>query len=445
MRKSLIVAKREFNERLKSKSFLLMAIFGPLLVLFMVYLLFTLGGTSKKDWNILISDPQGILENKILAKENTNLHYSFANDYIEIEDFAKNEQFVKFDVLLEVNEKVLSNKSAFLFYKTKPNSALVSLIQYQFERRLEEIVVKEFTDLSIEKFRQLKQPIQLGVRNAFDPLNESNDLSSWVGYFFGILIILFVFLYGMTILRSTTIEKSNRIVEVLLATVKAKQMLLGKILGIGLAAFLQFTFWVIFVSIGLYFMRENLFPDMLDASNFDISQMTQEMKNLSYQENFIRNSEYNQFVELIYQRIQYGNMIFYFVVFFILSYLFYGTFFAALGALSGSESDGQQFVLPLIGILCFAVYSGYFAVLNPSHDLTYYLSYIPFTSPVVCMVKIACGYPEGTSYQLFISIFILMLSYVGMLYISGRLYKNSILQFGHRLSLGHIFKWIKRA
>lgn len=445
MRKSILVASREFKERLRSKSFLFMAIIGPLLVLTLVYLLFTLGGTNKKSWKILISDRAGILESKIMAKEDKALHYYFANDYIEINDFASNKDYAEFDALLEVNEKVFTNKSAFLFYKEKPSQQTISLIQYQFERRLEEILVKQFTDLSISKFRQLKQPIQISIKNAFDPKNETNDLSPWVGYFFGIVIVLFIFLFGMTILRSTSIEKSNRIIEVLLASLNPRQLLLGKILGIGLAALLQFICWAIIIGIGLYFMRENLFPDLMDASNLNVTQMTAEMQNVSFQENYFRAQEYNQFVELIYNRIQYGSMLFYFSLFFIFAYLFYATFFASLGALSGSESDGQQFILPLIGILIFALYSGYYVIQHPNEQLSIYLSYIPFTSPVVCMVKIASGYADGTAYQLFISFLILIVSFIFMLFVSGRLYKNGILQFGHRLSLKHIFKWIKRA
>ncbi|MCE3295521.1 MAG: type transporter [Crocinitomicaceae bacterium] len=445
MRKSLLVASREFRERLRSRNFLFMAIFGPLLVLGLVYLLFTLGGNSKKTWNVLIADPNGILENKIMAKESNDIHYSFANDYVEVEDFASEKQFSQFDALLEVNEKVFSNKIAYLFYKDKPGSQTAALIQYQFERRLEEILVKRFTDLSLEKFRQLKQPINVGLRNAYDPHNQSNDLGAWVGYFFGSVIILFIFLFGMTILRSTSIEKSNRIVEVLLASIQPKQLLFGKILGIGLAALLQFLLWMVIITIGLYAMRETLFPDLLDASNMNIGQLSQDMRNLSLEENYFRDTEYNQFVELIYERIQFGNMLFYFALFFVVAYLFYATFFAALGALTGSESDGQQFVFPLIGMLCFALYAGYFALNYPDHELTAWLSFIPFTSPVVCMVKIAVGYPDGSVYELFVSLVILILSTVVMLSVSARLYKNGILQFGHRLTIRHIFKWLRRA
>ena len=445
MKQSWIVAQRELKERIASRSFLIMAIVGPLLVLALAYILFSLGGKNKAHWNVLISDPMAIMDNKILAKEDPSITYSFANDYIEIKDFEKSEKYQKFDALLEVNEKILSNKAAFLFYREKPSNKITLSLQYQFERRLEEVMVQRFSDMPLSKFRQLKQPINLAFRNVYDPENQESDLNSWLGYFFGICIVLFIFLFGMTILRSTMKEKSNRVVEILLASLKPRELMLGKIIGIGLSALIQFCFWVLIIGIGLYALRETLFPDLLDAANMNALQMSEEVKSLTLQERMFSAKEYNEFVELVYERVNFGNMLFYFILFFVVGYLFYGTFFATLGAISGSESDGQQFVIPLIFLLFFALYAGYFSIENPTHSLTTFFSYLPFTSPVVCMVKIAEGYPEGESFQLFISLFLLIISAIFTLIISGRLYKNGILQFGHRLRLKHILKWLKRA
>ncbi len=445
MKKSWIIAKRELRERIKSRSFVFMALIGPILVLSLTYLLFALGGKNKAHWKVLISDPIGIMEGKIMAKEDASISYFFANDYIENEDFKIGKKFKEFDALLEVNEKVLSNKTAFLFYREKPSNKIASRVQYQFERRLEEVLVERFTTIPLSKFRQLKQPINLSFRNVYDPKDEASNLNAWVGYFFGLGIVLFIFMFGMTILRSTMKEKSNRIVEILLASIKPRELMLGKIFGIGIAAILQFSLWVIFISLGLYFMRETLFPDLLDASKMDFLQMSEDVKNQSMQEMMFTAKEYNQFVELVFERINYGNMLFYFVLLFICAYLFYATFFAALGSVSGSESDGQQFVIPLILLLFFALYAGHFAINNPTHSLASFFAYFPFTSPVVCMVKIAQGYPAGETYQLILSFLFLIASTIFMLMISERLYKNGILQFGHRLSLKHIFNWLKSA
>ena len=258
------------------------------------------------------------------------------------------------------------------------------------------------------------------------------------------LIFIFIFLFGMTILRSVSREKSNRIVEVLLASVSPNQMMVGKILGIGFAAFFQFVIWAVIIGFGLYFMRENLFPDLLDASNMNIQQLTLNAADATYQESQFASREYNQFVDLVFGQVQFVNMTGFFLLFFIGGYLFYGALFAAIGATMGSESDGQQFVLPLIFLLFLALYSGYFVLNYPENTMSTWLHYIPFTSPVVVMVKLSQGYEPGEAYEIYLSFFVLLISAFMMMAIAARLYKNGILQFGHRVRLKHVFKWLRK-
>ncbi len=441
---SWIIAKRELSERWRSRSFRIMAVLGPLVLLGMLYLLFAYGGEGKQQWNVLIADPTGIMESKILANEDKSLHYSFADGYIEMEEFRDAKQYQQFDALVEINEKVLSNKTAFVFYRTKPAIKTQTRVQYQIERRMEEIMVARFTDLSLKDFRKIKQPLNVAFRNVYDPNDSASDLRGWVGYLYGLLIVTFVFLFGMTVLRSVTSEKSNRIVEVLMATVDARQLMFGKILGIGLAALIQFVIWFLVIGTGLFFMRTMLFPDLLEASNLDFVQMTEEMKSLSAIDQLYAAREYNEFVSLIFERVNFVTMTSYFALFFVVGYLFYAAFFAAIGATAGSESDGQQFVLPIVFILCLSVYAGYHSLQHPESSLSNFFHYLPFTSPVVVMVKLSLGYAPGTVYTMFIALAILLLSTFFMLTLAARLYKNGILQYGHRLKWNLIFTWLKK-
>jgi ABC-2 type transport system permease protein len=386
---------------------------------------------------VLIADPTGIMDNKILVSADPDVTYSFANGYIEMNEFRDAKQYKEFDALVEINEKILSNKLSFVFYRENPSLRMQSKIRYQVERRIEEVMVAQFTDLSIRDFRKVKQPLNMAFRNVYDPMDEASDLRGWVGLFYGALIFAFIFLFGMTILRSVTREKSNRIVEVLLATVHPNQLMIGKIVGIGIAAFIQFAVWMFFVAIGLVLMRNYVFPDL-----FDPSYVVSMGENASDQ--FFATKEYNQFVDLVYERIRFGTMTFYFILFFVVGYLFYGAFFAAIGATSGSESDGQQFVLPLIFLLCFALYTGYYSLENPESGLAALFHYLPFTSPVVVMVKLSLGYAPGHAYEIWMSLIILLLSAAGVLLLAGRLYKNGILQFGHRLRFVLLLRWLKR-
>lgn len=445
MRNSWLIALREMKERLGSRSFVLMSVFGPLIILGVLYLMFIVGGNQTEKWNVLLTDPAGIMQNKIMSNQDPNVTYSFANNYIEHAEFADAKKYQKYDAMVEINEKILGNKVSHVFYRTKPSVGLQAKVQYHVERRLEEVMIGQFTDLSVAKFRELKQPISFSFRNVYDPLDQSSDIRAWVGFFFGTIILVFIALFGMTILRTVTREKSNRIVEVLLASVKPKQLLIGKLAGVGFSAFVQFLIWLIIVGAGLYLIRENVFPDYYDASNMNILELAKDAQNQTLQEQLYANTEYNHIVDLVYERINFGTMLTFFVLFFIGGYLFYGSFFAAIGSTAGTESDGQQFVLPILMILALSAYSGYYAVMNPEATISTVFHYLPFTSPVVVMVKLAQGYPPGHAYEMWLSLIILFVSAFIFISIAARLYKNGLLQFGHRLRLKHLIKWLKKS
>lgn len=445
MKNSWLVAFREFKERISARSFVTLSILGPVLILGLIYLLFTFGGNTKQHWKVLIADHGNLLESKIMPGKTGAVTYSFYNGVISEADFADGKKYQEYDALLEVNEKVLTNKVGFVFYREEPDLRMQSRIQYHLERRLEEVLIERFKKISLKEYRKIKQPLVMRFANVYDPNEEASNLAGWAGLFFGTLIFAFIFLFGMTILRSVAKEKSNRIVEVLLASVSPRQLMLGKIVGIGLSAFLQFLFWIIIIGAGLYFMRENIFPDMLDASHMNVQELAIDAAEQSYQESHFAAREYNQFVELVFERLQFTNLLGFFLLFFAVGYLFYGALFAAVGATTGSESDGQQFVLPLIFLLCFALYAGYFALNYPESALATVFHYLPFTSPVVVMVKLTQGYGPGEGYQLYVSLLILIASAILMLLIAARLYKNGILQFGHRVRLKHIFKWLGKS
>ncbi|SFT81507.1 ABC-2 type transport system permease protein [Lishizhenia tianjinensis] len=445
MKHSWLIAMRELKERVKSRSFLLMALLGPILVLGLTYLLFALGGSEKKILNVLIMDPQEIMSGKIMPKEDPNIKYSFTNTYVDFEEFAKYEEYQKFDIGVELNEKVISNKHIKVMYRETPSERVKTRIQYHVERRFEEIFVKEFTQLSVQKFREIKQPMQFHFFNVYDPKNTDSKLSAWAGYFFGLIIILFIFLFGMTILRSVSKEKSNRIVEVILASVSARQLLVGKVIGIGISALFQFVLWSIIIGTGLFILRETVFIDLLDPSNFNPQQMTQEIANASMQEKLFAAREYNDFVELVYERIQFSSMLIFFTLFFIVAYIFYGSFFAAVGASMGSESDGQQYIIPIMSLLLLALYGGYYTVYYPEGPWANVFAFLPFTSPVAMMVKLGIGFSANDSWELFASLGILLGSALLMFYLAGKIYQNGILQFGHRLKAKHFIKWLKKS
>lgn len=423
-------------ERLSNRSFKWLMILGPFFILGITYLFLSSTTSKKKEWNVLIMDKNEIFDGKLTASRPQNLSFDFINTFVEYEDFANDEKYKKYDLAVQINEKIVSNKHVIISYKEYPPENIQRHLVYYVERRLEEIMVQQFTDLSVEEFRDIKQSLRFNLKNAYDPRNEKSTIEGWVGFGFGLLIILFVFMFGMTILRSVAREKTNRIVEVLLSSVKARQLLAGKVLGIGFSALIQFAVWVIIIGIGLYIFRLTLFPDLFSAE-FVADEV---LKNST--DNPLDNQ--SQFVELIYSQIHYINILIFFTLFFIGGYLFYGAFFAMIGASMGSESDGQQFVIPIILLLFLAILSGYYAIYYPSTTFSNWLGFIPFTSPMVMMVELSNGFEKGSAWQLFLALAILFISAFLVLRIAGRIYKNGILRFNHRLKLRMLFKWTKR-
>jgi ABC-2 type transport system permease protein len=436
MKNSLVIAQRELNERLESKSFVLMAIAGPLMVLGIVYLLFIAAGATKKEYNILISDPIELLNNKIKKDSSSQLNYFFINTYIEPSDFASEKKYQSFDAVLVLNEKVLSNNHVMLFTREKLASKTLYQLHREVERRLEELKVKQFTQLSLQTFWNIKHPISMVVRDTYHPSEVGNyKLAAYTGLAFGLLIFVFIFLFGMTLLRSTNREKSGRIAEIVLSSASPRQLLLGKIIGIGCAALLQLFIWILLIGTGLMLIRTFAFPDLFDVSNMNFTAIAQN--------DLYANTSYNELIQLVFEQIKFGPMLIVFTLFLLLAYLFYGSLFAALGAAQGVESDGQQFLIPLMSLFFIGLWAGFFVAENPATPFSFWLEMLPFTSPVTCMVKFSQGYAPSEVWQLFASILILLSGSFFNLYFAGKLFKKGLLRYGYRLKIGQLIKWLK--
>ena len=440
MRQSWIIAMRELRERVLNKSFLLMLFVGPFLVLTLAYFLVKANDQGKKELTVLIADPGNIMEGVISSKDNASVNYYFVDGYLELDEFKLGKDYQRFDVLIEINEKVLNNKKVFVFYRDFLSSDVKNVIKFNMERRMEEVLVHEFTSLSVDKFREIKQPLNMDFRNLDDPMGIESKTEGWAGLFFGFIIFLFILMFGMSILRGVTREKSNRIVEVLVSVVKPRHLMIGKMLGIALSAIFQLFIWFGVIGAGLWVFQNYIFTEFFISDEY-INMQLNEGTDILYGQ--FGGLHQNEMIDLIYERLNLLVILPVFFITFVLAYFFYGSFFSFIAAGTGSESDGQQFSIPVIALLLFSLYAGYFTVLHPESDFTGFCQFFPFTSPVVLMVKICQGYPEGTGYLLIFSLIILFVSACLMLYIASRIFRGGILEYGHTLSLKKIVTWLK--
>jgi ABC-2 type transport system permease protein len=413
MSKFLLLTKREIQERLGQKGFWYMLVLGPVVLLLLLVALLKAADQGKQELKVLIADPGQIMAHRLMAQDEKNIHYYFIDDYLEMQEFEQAKAYQEFDVLLELNEKVLNNKKCFVFYRDQLGLDARMQLKFQVEKRMEELIASQHSSLTEQAFRQIKQGFVFDFRDLKDPKNESKEANAWAGFIFGAFILFFVGLYGMTIFRATVREKSNRIVEVLLASVRPEQLMLSKITGIGLVALLQLLGWAIVLSIGLLFLQQTVFLDVFDPSNWGEAG-PQRLNPLS---------------SLVFEQLNLPFLLLHFIFFFAASFLFYGSLFAVLGARSSADADGQQFLLPLIFMVAFGIFAGIYAIYYPNTTLTEVLTYLPFSSPVLAFISLAKGTTFVGYTTTMLSLLILLGAALLLLKLAGRWYKQHILKF----------------
>ncbi len=413
MTKFWLITLRECKERISQRGFWWMLVLGPLVVLLLLIGLLFAADQGKEKIKVLIADPGQIMEHKVLAQQEKYIEYYFLDSYLELNEFEQAKAYKDFDVLLELNEKVLNNKKCFVFYREQLSMDTRMQLKFEVERRIEEILANEFSALSAQAFRSIKQGLIFDFRDLDDPKNEAKETSSWTGFAIGAFILLFVGIYGMTIFRATVKEKSSRIVEVLLASVKPQQLMLGKITGIGLVALLQLFGWILFLSIGFWMLRQTLFVDLLDPSYWKGT----------------AGVRLNPLSDLLFEELNYGFLFVHFLLFFVGSFFFYGALFSVLGARSAADSDGQQFLIPLLLLIVFGLVAGVFYIFYPASGSAQFLMYLPFSSPVLSMIQRTQGATLDAYMSILLSWMVLILSSVLLLWLASRWYKKSILKF----------------
>ena len=413
MSKFLLLTKREIQERLGQKGFWYMLVLGPLVLLLLLVAILKAADEGKQELKVLIADPGQIMAHRLMAQDEKNIHYYFIDDYLEMQEFEQAKAYQEFDVLLELNEKVLNNKKCFVFYRDQLGLDARMQLKFQVEKRMEELIASQHSTLTEQAFRQIKQGFVFDFRDLQDPKNESKEANAWAGFVIGAFILFFVGLYGMTIFRATVREKSNRIVEVLLASVRPQQLMLSKITGIGLVALLQLLGWAVVLSIGLLFLEQTVFLDVFDPSNWGEA-APQRLNPLS---------------SLVFEQLNLPFLLLHFILFFAASFLFYGSLFAVLGARSSADADGQQFLLPLIFMVAFGIFAGIYAIYYPNTTLTEVRTYLPFSSPVLAFITLAKGATVVGYTTTMLSLLILLGAALLLLKLAGRWYKQHILKF----------------
>jgi ABC-2 type transport system permease protein len=388
MNKILLIIKREYLTRVRKKSFIVMTLLGPILMGAVIggaaYLAIANGDTTEQV-KVIDETPGKIFQNKLQS----DARLIFVPDEGKIEDVRKHLDHDKFYGILYIPASVLQHPDSFVLYSDKKVSLSVT-------GNLEEKLQREFENFSLEKagidpvvLKSVKDKnVAIKTKNINNNDEQANaGITAIVGFVGGLFIYMFIFVYGAQVMRGVMEEKSSRIVEVIMSSVKPFQLMMGKILGISFVALTQFLLWIV-----LTFIISGAVTSFIASKNKPALEKMQQMQSnptgmqVSEEEQAKINEIQHFDIQKIIGNYNIPKIIFSFIFYFFGGYLLYASLFAAIGAAVDSETDTQQFMLPITIPLIFAYIAATVVMQNPDSSLGYWCSLIPFTSPIVMMV-----------------------------------------------------------
>jgi len=421
-----LIIKREYIARVRNKSFVIMTFLSPLIMIGMIFLISYLTQiNSDTKRSILIVDEIGTYVSSFENTENTT-YIDFTSQGFETSR-QQAEEGAYYGLIHISNSGTTPD---FYFYGNEtPPFSLVEDIEEKIESKMTDgrLIAKGIDPQILE---EAEANIDLGIENFSG--EKTSKMSSWIkaafGGIAGYLLMMFIIIYGNMVMRSVIEEKTNRIIEVIISSVKPFQLMMGKILGTTFAGITQFTIWVIIGSIllvvaGLFFNVDTT------------STLNPEMREIAEnQEVMIQIFEEVMQLPLL-------TLVFAFLIYFIGGYFLYSSIYAAIGAAVDSETDTQQFMLPIIMPLMLAIYIGFFAVINNPHGtVATVFSIIPLTSPIVMLMRIPFEVP---AWQLVLSIVLLIGSFTFTVWFGAKIYRIGILMYGKKPTYKELFKWLK--
>jgi ABC-2 type transport system permease protein len=428
-----LIIKREFIAKVRNKSFIVMTFLSPLLfvgiAVFVGYL-----SSMKADVKVVaIHDETGLFVSEFKNSE----EYRYINlspiDLKIIKDSLINESYEGLINIPKIADyKTLENKVQYIS-NDSPSITFVENVQ--------DIIAKKITKENFETakldtlaIRNAEANVNIELKKATgeDSLKGLNEIKIAIGGAFGYLIMMFIIIYGNMVMRSVIEEKTNRIVEIIISSVKPFQLMMGKIIGTSLAGILQFFIWAI---IGLALMFSASIFLGINAS--PTAKIPPEMLHSAQQE-FAGVAQ--MYIKELWN-LPIATILISFVVYFIGGYFLYSSFYAAIGAAVDNETDSQQFLLPIIMPLVLGVYIGFFTVMNDPHGtIATVFSMIPLTSPIVMLMRIPFGVPW---WQIAISITILFGTFFFVVWFAAKIYRVGILMYGKKPTWRELYKWLK--
>lgn len=438
MNKIFLVIQREYLTRVRKKSFIIMTIIGPILMAATMVVPIYLATVSDEIRTIGIVDESGFF---VDAFENNN-KLEFKPMHMSIQEAKKTYQEIGFDMVLYIPKPSYTYPTSVLVFSEKePGMMAETHIRNSINNDLRTL---KLTDAGMSK--ELIDGMKTSVEVKSVKINESGKeedrvgvLNYAIGIILAIIIYFFIFLYGTQVMRGVIEEKTSRIVEVIISSIRPFQLMMGKIVGLALVGLTQFLLWVILTFALISGAKMMFSTELAQVEKYEIQQSGKLIDPSNQTE---VNETLDQTAEVFkaIKSINFGTLIVSFLFYFLFGYLLYAALFAAIGSSVDNETDSQQFTLPVTVPLIISVASLQLIANNPDGPVAFWMSIFPLTSPVAMMIRIPFGVPY---WQIALSMVTLIGGFLFFVYLAAKIYRVGILMYGKKPTYKEIWKWMK--
>ena len=446
MNKIMLVLEREFLTRVRKKSFIIMTILTPILfaaLMIVPAVIATL--EDKNERHIAVIDDAGIFEGKI--PETEYLKFTFLHD-VEVDDIKETFHESNYYAVLFIGKMVASTPDAVVLYSDKqPSIDITSHISSALKNEIES---QKLMSYDIENLDEILNNIKTSIRvrtikwtKDGEAKESSTELAMGLAYILSFMVYMLIFLFGNQVMRGVIEEKSSRIVEVIVSSVKPFQLMMGKILGIAAVSLVQIVLWII-LTFGLVTVGTSLLMDKSDTADTNKQMVTSIMETQGgaqvIPDTAGANDDFVSEMMGALSNVNFALIIGGFIFFFIGGYLLYAAMFAAVGSAVENEADTQQLMLPITIPLILAIVVMVSGLRSPDGAISFWFSMIPFTSPIVMITRLPYGVP---TWELILSGSLLVVTFIFMTWLAAKVYRTGILLYGKKHSWGEIWKWIR--
>lgn len=448
MNKTAIIIRREYLTRVRKKSFLIMTFLTPFLMalLFIIPALVMTNEDKEFKKIAVIEDGSDLFVNVIPDTRDTEFEYLQG---VKLNDIKNNFSELGYYGVLYISPDLVANPDAIqLLSRKQPPIGLLDHISGSLEKEIER---QKLLAYNIEDLDEILRAINSSVRIQTIKIDEtgsaretSTDIAMALAYIGGFMMYMLVFMFGAMVMRGVFEEKTSRIVEVIVSSVKPVQLMLGKIIGVALVGLTQFALWVVLTLALVLIVKANVLPEgtmeQLQQLPQSFAEADQAMAAGS-ETTTMTAEEFTMFQKIFAGALNmpWGLIIFSFVFYFLTGYLLYASLFAAIGSAVDNETETQQFMLPVTIPIILALVVAMGTMQNPESSLSFWFSIIPLTSPIVMIARIPFDVPP---WEIALSMGLMILTIVGTIWMAAKIYRTGILMYGKKTSYKEIWKWL---